>query len=155
MQIAANALAQLTVTLSLGAAALATSRTQVSDIEGLGRVMPWVFAAFTCGAISLIGAPPLAGAWSKLWLFATAGEAGAYWAMAVIGAASLLTLAAMAPLTARVLTEPAPANPFTRTDGTPILSLAAVVLAGAATACLVLFVDPLTRFLAPVWEMAP
>jgi hypothetical protein len=75
--------------------------------------------------------------------------------MAVIGAASLLTLAAMAPLTARVLTEPAPANPFTRTDGTPILSLAAVVLAGAATACLVLFVDPLTRFLAPVWEMAP
>lgn len=154
MQIAANALALLTITLSLGAATLATSRMQAADMDGLGRVMPWVFAAFACGAISLIGAPPLAGAWSKLWLFATAGEAGAYWAMAVIGAASLLTLAALAPMTARALTEPAPTDPFTRTDSTPALAFAAVVLAGLATASLVLFVDLLARFLAPVWEVA-
>jgi multicomponent Na+:H+ antiporter subunit D len=151
MLIGANALSQATLTLSLGAIVLATGRSTDQEMSGLGRSMPFVFLAFTLGAVSLIGLPPMAGAWSKLWLFAAAGEAGAYWAMAVAMAASLLVLAAIAPVTARALTEPAVRQPFVRADGAPLLCLFTVITAGGLTALLVFFVDPLARFLQPLW----
>lgn len=155
LQIGANALGQLTLTLSLGAVALATERTRDDEMDGLGRVMPWVMVAFACGAASLIGAPPLSGAWAKLWMFATAAEDGALWAMAVLGIATVCVFAALAPLTARALSEPAPREPFSRTDGTPVLSLFTVVVAALSTASLVFVVDPLARYLAPLWGGAP
>ena len=37
-------------------------------MDGLGRRMPVTFSAFALGALSIIGVPPLAGAWSKLML---------------------------------------------------------------------------------------
>jgi NADH:ubiquinone oxidoreductase subunit 2 (subunit N) len=116
--------------------------------------MPWLFFAFACGAASLIGAPPLAGAWSKLWMFAAAAEAELLWAMAVFGLVTALVFAALAPMAARAMSEPAPDQPFARTDATPLLPLVAVVLAAASTASLVLLVDPLARLLAPLWEAA-
>jgi multicomponent Na+:H+ antiporter subunit D len=155
MQIGANALALMTLTLSAGAIGLASGRALAADMDGMGRAMPVVFIAFACGAVSLIGAPPLAGAWSKLWLFAAAAEADRHWAMGVLAVVTVLAFAALSPVAARAMSGPAPDQPFSRTDATPLLSLITVVLAAASTASLVVLVDPLARFLAPLWEAQP
>ena len=44
-----------------GAVAVETGRTKVSELDGLGRRMPWEFAAFTLAALSMVGLPPVAG----------------------------------------------------------------------------------------------
>ena len=48
------------------------TRTNVVDTPGLGRVMPWTFAGFGLASASMIGMPPFAGAWAKLWLITAA-----------------------------------------------------------------------------------
>ena len=50
--------------------------TRVSELDGLGRAMPWTFAAFLVASISLIGLPPLGGTWSKWLLMLGAVDAG-------------------------------------------------------------------------------
>jgi multicomponent Na+:H+ antiporter subunit D len=41
---------------------------KVSELNGVGRRMPWTTAAFTVGALGMIGVPPLAGFFSKWFL---------------------------------------------------------------------------------------
>ena len=41
---------------------------RVSEMNGVGRRMPWTTAAFTVGALGMIGVPPLAGYISKYYL---------------------------------------------------------------------------------------
>jgi hypothetical protein len=52
----------------------------VADYAGLGRVMPWTFAGFAIASASMIGMPPFAGAWAKLWLITAAAGSGLVWA---------------------------------------------------------------------------
>ena len=49
----------------VGAVMHQTGRNYVSEIEGLGRKMPFVFGCFTVAAISLTGIPPFGGFISK------------------------------------------------------------------------------------------
>ena len=37
-------------------------------MDGLGRKMPFTYAAFLVGSLSIIGLPPFAGVWSKWYL---------------------------------------------------------------------------------------
>ena len=43
-------------------------KTLVSELNGLGHIMPFTFTAYTIAAVSIIGLPPLAGSWSKWFL---------------------------------------------------------------------------------------
>jgi multicomponent Na+:H+ antiporter subunit D len=42
--------------------------TRISQLKGMGRKMPWTFAAFTIGALSMVGIPGFAGFVSKLYV---------------------------------------------------------------------------------------
>ena len=46
MQIAAHALGKMTLFMCAGAVYVAHHKTLVSELNGLGRVMPWTFGAF-------------------------------------------------------------------------------------------------------------
>jgi len=54
---------------------------QFSDLQGMYRKMPLTMAAFTVGALSMIGVPPLAGFFSKWYLLLGSVEAG-HWGFA-------------------------------------------------------------------------
>jgi multicomponent Na+:H+ antiporter subunit D len=70
-----------------------TGRTDLDGMTNLGRSMPVTLGAFSVVALSMVGVPPLAGFFSKLYL-AQAGIGEGNWLVAlVVLASSLLTAA--------------------------------------------------------------
>jgi multicomponent Na+:H+ antiporter subunit D len=75
---------------------------RVSEMNGVGRRMPLTMAAFTVGALGMIGVPPIAGFVSK-WYLGTGGmAAGADWVIGVLAASSLLNAMYFLPILHRV-----------------------------------------------------
>ncbi|MGI9328432.1 MAG: complex I subunit 5 family protein [Pseudomonadales bacterium] len=71
---------------------------KISELNGVGRRMPITMAAFTIGALGMIGVPPIAGFISKWYLGRGAFESGQYWAVAILGGSSLLNAAYFLPI---------------------------------------------------------
>jgi multicomponent Na+:H+ antiporter subunit D len=74
-----------------GAVRYRTGVTRISQMRGMGRVMPWTMAAFVVAALAMIGIPPTAGFFSKWYLILGTLEAGNWWWFGVIILSSLLT----------------------------------------------------------------
>ena len=64
--------------------------TRIEDMAGLGRQMPWTFAAIVAGGLSLLGAPLTAGFISKWFLVQAALEQSLWWLVVLIVASSML-----------------------------------------------------------------
>jgi multicomponent Na+:H+ antiporter subunit D len=71
---------------------------KVSEMNGIGRRMPLTAAAFSIGALGMIGMPLTAGYVSKHYLSDGAAAAGAGWAGWVLTASSLLNAAYFLPI---------------------------------------------------------
>ena len=71
---------------------------KVSEMNGVGRRMPWTMAAFTLGVFGMIGVPPLAGFISKWYLGVGALEAGQEWVIWVLIGSSMLNAAYFLPI---------------------------------------------------------
>ena len=71
---------------------------KISEMNGVGRRMPWTMAAFTIGAFGMIGAPPIAGFISKWYLGMGALEAGQSWVILVLVGSSLLNAMYFLPI---------------------------------------------------------
>jgi multicomponent Na+:H+ antiporter subunit D len=96
--IAAHAFSKITLFFCAGAIYVVTHKKNISELGGLGRQMPWTFAAFAIAALSMIGAPPVAGFTSKLFLLVGALDAGSITILAVLIGSSLLNAAYFAPV---------------------------------------------------------
>ncbi len=70
----------------------------VSEMDGVGRRMPLTMAAFTLGALGMIGVPPLAGFVSKYHLGVGAVADGQMWVLLVLAASSMLNAAYFLPI---------------------------------------------------------
>ncbi len=68
-------------------------KTQVEDLEGLGKKMPLIFTCFTVAAVSLMGVPPLIGFYSKSYLAMAAIDLNTWYGF--WGAATLFVSAAL------------------------------------------------------------
>jgi multicomponent Na+:H+ antiporter subunit D len=73
----------------------------VSEMHGVGRRMPWTTAAFTVGALGMIGVPPTAGFISKWYLGSGALAADQGWVLWVLAASGLLNAAYFLPVVYR------------------------------------------------------
>ncbi len=71
---------------------------KVSEMNGVGRRMPWTMAAFTIGALGMIGMPPLAGFISKWYLGLGALDAGQDWVIVILAGSSLLNAGYFLPI---------------------------------------------------------
>lgn len=151
LQVVAFSCASATLLMAVGTTAAVTTRQRAADYSGLGRIMPWTFAGFAVASASMIGLPPFAGAWSKLWLITASTGAGLVWAAGLVALAAILTFAHLGPLAVSALAGRAPTDAFKRPDGASILLAAPVVLGALATLALLLFADPLASHLAPMW----
>ena len=105
-----HAVGKITLFLCAGAIAVAAGKTRVSELDGLGRAMPWTFAAFLVASISIIGLPPLGGTWSKWLLLLGTAEADQVVLLVVLLVGSLLALAYLVPIAVRAFLRP-PAGP--------------------------------------------
>ena len=93
MHIVTHAFGKITLFFAAGAIMVAAHKTEVSQLDGLGRRMPVTFAAFTIGALSIIGLPPFAGLWSKWYLALATIETGQFVLLGVLLVSSLLNIA--------------------------------------------------------------
>jgi multicomponent Na+:H+ antiporter subunit D len=101
LHIAAHAFGKITLFFAAGAVYTAAHKTEVSQLDGIGRRMPWTFAAFGIGALSMIGLPPAAGFVSK-WYMVSGAYAAEHWlALAVISASTLLNAGYFLPIVYR------------------------------------------------------
>lgn len=148
-----HAVAKITLFMCAGAIYVATGASRVSEMGGLGRRMPVVFACFMIAAASVIGLPPMAGMWSKFLLVTASFGSGEWLTAAAMIVSSLLSLIYLLPIAFRALFPPigdtAPRE-FVRPGGTPALALTAIVLTSVACVALFLLADPLANYLAPI-----
>lgn len=71
---------------------------RISQMNGIGRRMPWTMGAFTVAAFGMIGIPPIAGFVSKWHLGLGAVSAGQHWAILILVSSSLLNAAYFLPI---------------------------------------------------------
>jgi multicomponent Na+:H+ antiporter subunit D len=74
---------------------------RVSDLDGIGRAMPYTMGAFAIAALGLAGLPPLGGFVSKWYLVLGAYEADAVLFAAVMAGSGVLTAAYLFPIVHR------------------------------------------------------
>ena len=92
LHIATHAFGKITLFMCAGSIYVATHKTNVSELSGLGRKMPITFIAFCIGALSIIGLPPLAGSWSKWLLVLSAINTDYIFVVAALMISSLLNV---------------------------------------------------------------
>ncbi|MDB2389965.1 proton-conducting transporter membrane subunit [Alphaproteobacteria bacterium] len=92
LHIVMHAAGKITLFFCAGAIYVCAHVTKISDLDGQGAELKWVFAAFFLGALSIIGIPPLGGSWSKFYLMVGAVDSGMLFVLAVLGLSSLLNI---------------------------------------------------------------
>jgi multicomponent Na+:H+ antiporter subunit D len=130
-----HAAGKITLFLCAGAIAVTAGKTRVSELDGLGRAMPWTFAAFLAASISIVGLPPFGGVWSKWFLFVGAAEANEIVPLVVLLVGSLLAVAYLMPIPVRAFLRP-PAQPLTHGEAAPVLTAPLIL---TALGCVALF----------------
>jgi multicomponent Na+:H+ antiporter subunit D len=138
--IAAHAVGKITLFFAAGAIYTAAHKTEVSQLDGIGRRMPWTMGAFAIGALSMVGLPPAAGFVSKWYLLGGAFQAGHWPAVAVIVASTLLTAGYFAPIVHRAFLRPPPAGEHAHGEA-PWPMVAALVATAALTVLLFFLPD--------------
>lgn len=98
LHIANHAFAKITLFFCAGAIYVATHKKNISEMSGLGRVMPFTFGAFALASLSMIGAPPVAGFVSKWYLLNGAWDAHSLTVVLVLLVSTLLNTAYFAPV---------------------------------------------------------
>ena len=101
LQIAMHAAGKITLFFCAGAIAVASHKTKVSQLNGIGRAMPITMTAFLIGSLSIIGLPPLGGMWSKWWLLVAAADRASIFVVLVLIASTLLNVAYLFSIVAR------------------------------------------------------
>ncbi|MCG8559614.1 MAG: monovalent cation/H+ antiporter subunit D family protein [Hyphomicrobiales bacterium] len=140
MHIAMHAAGKITLFFCAGAIYVATHKTEISDMAGIGRIMPVTMFAFLIGSLSIIGLPPLGGTWSKWFIAAGAVDSGHLFVLGVLVVSSLLNIAYLMPVVVRGYLLPPPGmapGEKVRINEAPFACVAG--LSVTALLCLVLF----------------
>jgi multicomponent Na+:H+ antiporter subunit D len=153
MHIAMHAVGKITLFFCAGAIMVGAHKTEISDMDGLGRRMPFTFGAFLLGSLSVIGLPPMGGSWSKWYLMMGTAETGQLAMMAVLMASSLLSIGYLMPVVGRAFFRPPPDdgghghNPGGGIHEAPLLCVLPPVLTGIGCVVLFIFADDVYRLL--------
>lgn len=109
LHIVMHAVGKITLFMCAGAIYVAAHKTEISDLDGIGRKMPFTMFAFFIASLSIIGLPPFGGVWSKWFIAVGALDAGYQLVVAVLMISSLLNVAYLMPIVVRAFFRP-PAN---------------------------------------------
>ena len=140
MHIAMHAFGKITLFFCAGAILVATHKTEVSDMRGLGRRMPITMAAFFIGSLSIIGLPPMGGTWSKWFLVLGTLEAQQMLLLGVLMLSSLLNIAYLLPVPVRGFFSKPKDELADSVKEAPLPCLIAIVI--TALGCMALFIYP-------------
>lgn len=135
LQIATHAVAKITLFFAAGAILVAADKTRVSELDGIGRRMPWTMGAFAIASLSMIGLPPTGGFVAKWYLLQGALAAEQVVVLAVLIASTLLNAAYFLPIVYAAFFRPLPAEGREHGEA-PLTSVGALTLTAALTVAL-------------------
>jgi len=143
--IGAHAFGKITLFFAAGSIYTAAHKTEISQLNGIGRRMPWTMGAFAVGTLSMIGIPPTAGFVSKWYILMGALSEMHVFALVVIVASTLLNAAYFLPIVYSAFMR-APDNPGADGHGSdhgeaPLPIVVALVTTAAGTVMLFFFSD--------------
>jgi multicomponent Na+:H+ antiporter subunit D len=101
LHLAMHAFGKITLFFCAGAFMVASHKTEVSELRGIGRTMPVTTFAFLIGSLSVIGLPPMGGLWSKWFLVLGALDANQFAMVVVLIVSSLLNIMYLMPIPLR------------------------------------------------------
>ena len=106
MHIAAHAWCKITLFFAAGSLYTSAHLTEVSQLDGIGRRMPWTMGAFTIGALGMIGLPPTAGFIGKWFILSGALQSANWLAVVVIIVSTGLNAGYFLPIVFRAFFRP-------------------------------------------------
>ncbi len=147
MHIAMHAFGKITLFFCAGAIMVASHKTEISQMGGLGRTMPITMFAFLIGSLSVIGLPPFGGMWSKWYLALGTVRAEEFPLLIVLLVSTLLNVAYLLPIPIRAFFAGSAEPPHSATvKEAPLPCL--IALTATASGCLLLFLYP-----EPIYEL--
>ncbi len=154
MHIVMHAFGKITLFFCAGAIYVATKKTEISQMDGLGRRMPFTFAAFFLGALCVIGIPPMGGVWSKWHLIMGAFDSGYVLVVVALMLSTLLNIAYLIPPVVRAfLYAPPPGDTAPGLREAPLLCVVPLCLTALGGVVLFFFAQPLAAFLADMFTV--
>jgi multicomponent Na+:H+ antiporter subunit D len=140
IHIAAHAFGKITLFFAAGSIYTAAHKTEVSQLDGIGRRMPWTMGAFAIGALSMIGVPPTAGFVSKWYILLGALDAKSTAAIVVIVLSTILNAAYFLPVVYAAFFRKPPEGEAHKHGEAPLPIVIALTITAAGT--IVLFFLP-------------
>ncbi|MEC7875784.1 MAG: monovalent cation/H+ antiporter subunit D family protein [Pseudomonadota bacterium] len=98
LHILVHAFGKITLFFAAGSIYTTTKKTEVSQLNGIGKSMPWTMLAFAIGSLSMIGIPPTAGFLSKWFILQGALNIQSWFAVSIIVISTLLNAAYFLPI---------------------------------------------------------
>lgn len=136
-----HAFSKITLFFCAGAIYVASHKKYISEMEGLGKTMPFTFAAFGIASLSMIGAPPVAGFITKWNLLVGSIEAHQMGILFILLGSTLLNAAYFAPVTYRAFFGKRPeGEPYTGIKEAPLSMLIPILI--AATISVIIGIKP-------------
>ncbi|AWB34617.1 monovalent cation/H+ antiporter subunit D family protein [Orrella marina] len=153
LHIVMHAFGKITLFFCAGAIYVAAHKTEIHEMDGLARKMPITMGAFLLGALSVIGAPPLGGFWSKWNLMLGAADAQHSIMIAVFLISTLLNIAYLLPPVIRAfLLKPADgAQSKPGIEEAPLFCLVPLTLTAIGTFVLFFVADPIRGFIGTIF----
>ncbi len=139
LHIAVHAFGKITLFFSAGSIYIAAHKTEVSQLNGIGKRMPWTMGAFAIGSLSMIGVPPAAGFLSKWYLLQGALTTQQWVAVAVVALSTLLNAAYFLPIVYRAFFKEEDKVPTHDHGEAPLSIVVALLVTAAGTIVLFLF----------------
>jgi multicomponent Na+:H+ antiporter subunit D len=130
--IASHATMKITLFFCAGAIYVASHREYVSELDGIGKSMPWTMGAFTIAATGLAGIPPINGFVSKWYLGLGALEAHQITMLVVLLVSGLLNVGYFFPIVQRAYFRP-PRDGERQGEASPLMVIPLVVTAVLST----------------------
>ncbi|VAX25515.1 Na(+) H(+) antiporter subunit A [hydrothermal vent metagenome] len=140
LQLVNHGIAKATLFFCAGAIFVVSGKTNVSQLNGIGKKMPWTMGAFTLGALSIIGVPPFAGFISKWYLVLGAAEVEQYTAIGVLVLSSILSASYLLPIVYAAFFRDLPEGETSERQEAPMIMLVPIMIAAVGT--LALFFAP-------------
>jgi len=144
LHLAFHATLKITLFFCAGAIYVNLHREKISELDGIGKVMPWTMGAFALGAIGLSGIPPLNGFISKWSLGLGALQADKPLALALLVLSGLLNAGYFFPIVRRAFFKEGAFPPGVR-EASPTLVIPLLATAGFSLG-LGLYPDLIFRF---------
>jgi multicomponent Na+:H+ antiporter subunit D len=142
---------KITLFFCAGAIYVAAHKKNISEMEGLGKTMPFTFGAFAIASLSMIGAPPVAGFVTKWNLLVGSIQAHQIGILLILIASTLLNVGYFAPVTFKAFFGKRPeGEPYTGIKEAPLAMLIPILIACTISVIIGIFPNIMMQFVKAV-----